>query len=177
MPQAKDEFTKLMQTLREPMIQTIWRVLRDVHDAEDALQDALANLWRRWSEIQRHPNPPALALRICADAAIVVLRRKLRRRRREVSNVPHPDLSASCTEPIQQLVAEELRGQILDAIGRMPAKQAAAALMRWIQEQPYAEIAAALGCGEATARKHVARGRQRLSLLLKGIAPAACSKD
>ena len=87
MSQPKDEFTKLVQTLRESMIQTAWRVLHDVHDAEDALQDALAISWRRWSEIQRHPNPTALALRICADAAIAVLRRKSRLRRRAVSDV------------------------------------------------------------------------------------------
>jgi RNA polymerase sigma factor (sigma-70 family) len=175
--QPKDEFTKLVQTLRESMIQTAWRVLHDVHDAEDALQDALASIWRRWAEIQRHPNPAALALRISADAAIAVLRRKSRLRRREVSEVTAAEPSASAANPLQQLAAKELRGQILDAIGRMPAQQAAAALMRWIQEQPYAAIAAALGCSEATARKHVARGRQRLSSLLKETAPVTCTED
>jgi len=177
MSEPMDEFMKLVLMLRESMIQTAWRVLHDVHDAEDALQDALAVIWRRWPEIQRHPNPSALALRICADAAIAMLRRRSRLRRREVSEATAEEPSASSADPLQQLAAEELHRQILDAIGRMPAQQAAAALMRWIQEQPYAEIAAALGCSEATARKHVARGRQRLSSLLKEIAPAACPED
>ena len=52
-----------------------------------------------------------------------------------------------------------------------PRQQAAAMLMRAIQGQPYDEIAAALGCTEATARKHVARSRQRLQVLLAHLDP------
>ena len=39
--------------------------------------------------------------------------------------------------------------------------------MHLVEEQPYADVAAALGCSEATVRSHVRRGRDRLQAELQ----------
>lgn len=56
-------------------------------------------------------------------------------------------------------------------MGRLPRKQALAVLMRVVQEQSYADIAAALGCTEQTARSHASKGRARLRQVLVRYAP------
>ena len=55
----------------------------------------------------------------------------------------------------------------MEAITRLPANQATAIVMRCVQSESYEVIALALGCGAASARKHVARGRERLARLLR----------
>jgi len=67
----------------------------------------------------------------------------------------------------------ETRDLVLDAIARLPPRQAAAVTMRVMEDASYDAIAAALGCAEPTARVHVLRGREKLRRLLRGLVPAA----
>jgi RNA polymerase sigma-70 factor (ECF subfamily) len=159
-----------LASLETRMLRTVWRVVRDEEMARDALQDALVVTWRRRQRIRAHPNPDALILRICIHAAIDAVRRG-RKRGVEVElleTLPAPGRGATAT-----VEARELRAHVLSAIGRLPAKQATAVLMRILEERPYRAIAEALECAEVTARIHVMRGRARLGRLLAHLAPAA----
>ena len=165
------DYESLIRPIEDRMIRSVWRIVRDPDDADDALQEALATIWKRLGRIRQHPNPHALILKICVNSAYDVLRRKSRRRRheelKEISNtIPDPAPS-----PAQQVVGRENREEIFEAIGRLPRNQAQAVLMRFVQELPYADIALALGCREATARKHIARARVRLRKALAHLAP------
>jgi RNA polymerase sigma factor (sigma-70 family) len=70
-----------------------------------------------------------------------------------------------------RLEKKQLEEEVLKAIARLPKKQAAAVLMRIVQDQPYEIIAKALGCSEVTARIQVSRGRTRLSHWLSHLRP------
>jgi len=165
-----EEFDQIVRPIERQMMQTVWHVLGDVHDAEDALQDALTIVLKRWKRVTRHVNPPALVLKICADCACDHLRRKIRvsRRSRRLDDLDKP---SQVPDPEEELFRRELRQEIMSAISRLSRNQASAFVLRSIQEQSYNDIAAALGCSEATARKHVARARGRLSTLLHKLAP------
>ena len=160
---SRDEYDRLVGPIEERMIHSVWRIVGDPDDAEDALQDALATVWQRLKRVRSHPNPQALILRMCANAAYDRLRR--RRRRREVS-LPLEDPEGPSLSPEEQLMGLERRAQIREAIARLSRNQAVAVLMRDTQDQSYENIAQALGCGLATARKHVARARTHLRRLL-----------
>jgi RNA polymerase sigma factor (sigma-70 family) len=149
------------------MLATVWRVLRHEQDAEDALQTAVATVWRQRGRIERHPNPHALILKICADAAIDQCRRRQRRRERHDVAAMADALPTPRSDPAQDAIDRELLDDVMAAITKLPAHQAAAVVMRLLQDEPYGSIAAALGCGTATARKHVARGRERLARSLQ----------
>jgi RNA polymerase sigma-70 factor (ECF subfamily) len=140
-------------------------VLRDEHDAEEALQNALLQVWKRLERVERHPNPAALILRMGANAAYDRLRRRIRENRLRNGRISE---SATDTRPSPSIRAEasELSDALRIAISTLPRKQAHAAIMRLIQELSYAEIAEALGCKEATARVHVLNARKRLEILL-----------
>ncbi len=164
---AGSRFLQVIGPIKARMIATIWRVLRHPQDAEDALQTAVATLWQEWGRIERHPNPHALILKICADAAIDECRRRQRRPERADDGALVNSPSASRSDPSEDAIAREAFDDIMEAIARLPPSQATAIVMRCLQSESYEVIALALGCGAASARKHVARGRERLARLLR----------
>jgi RNA polymerase sigma factor (sigma-70 family) len=168
---ASSDYERLIRPIEEQMLGSIWRVLRNGADADDALQEAFVTIWKRLDRICCHPNPHALILRICADAACQVLRRSLRRQRREDSGRALQMVAYGNPSPADQLGEQERHMAIMRAMARLSRHQSVAIVMRLVQQQSYAEIAAALGCREVTARKHVARARQRLRSLLAHLAP------
>ncbi len=167
------EYARMIGPIETQMVRVIWRIVRDADDAEDALQNALAVVWKRFDRIRRHPNPQALILRICLDAAVDLLRKRLKQRRREVSHELDGAWSDPGPSPVECARANEQRDRVVQAIGRLPRNQARAVLLRIVEEQPYRVIAEALGCREATARAHVRRGRARLAQLLEPLFPHA----
>lgn len=160
-----EEYERIIRPIEAQMVRSIWGVTRDADDAEEAFQEALTNVWRRWGRIRRHPNPHALVLRICINAAYDHLRKKLRRRKREALAGVETEVASTAT-PADAMVRREQESAILRAIGRLSRNQATAVLMRLVEGQSYAEIAGILGCKDSTARKHVERGRERLRTML-----------
>jgi RNA polymerase sigma-70 factor (ECF subfamily) len=152
------------------MMRAVWHVLGDVHDAEDAFQDALTIIVKRWDRVICHNNPQALIVKICIDCAWDRLRCKLRlkRRRKALDVFEEPP---GLADPVQQIERHELRQEIQVAISKLSPNQASAFLLRSTEERSYDDIAAALGCSVVTARKHVARARKRLATLLRSFIP------
>ncbi len=163
------DFEKLIRPVQDRMVRSAWRILGNAGDAEDALQDALTAIWARRRRVCGHPNPEALILRMCANAAYDLLRRKARRNG-PLQPLP-AQVAASSPCAADHLSQQELSKQVRAAIGQLPRKQGLAVLMRVVQEQPYGAIAEALGCKVATARKHVHRGRSRLARTLRHLRP------
>lgn len=168
---AEAFYEEYLAPLETRMLRTAWRVVRDEERARDALQDAMMVTWRRRERIRTHPNPEALILRICTHAAIDATRRG-RRRGTEIE-LPEALVEGSGRGPAAALEAREVREDVLAAIGQLPEKQAAAVLMRVVEERPYRDIAETLECAEVTARIHVMRGRARLGRLLAHLGPAS----
>ncbi|HTQ55570.1 MAG TPA: RNA polymerase sigma factor [Bryobacteraceae bacterium] len=165
------EYERLIAPIEDRMMRAVWRVSRDPHDAEDAFQEALLTLWKRWERIVQHPNPEALILHICVNAAHDVLRRRLRQRKWHQEGIAAHATASAPASAIENIAAAEERGQVLDAIGRLPKVQARAILMHAVEDVPYGDIATALGCREATVRKHVWRARHKLRVWLSHLIP------
>lgn len=165
------DFARLIDPVRNRMFETVWRVLRHTQDSEDALQNALATVWRQRDRIACHSAPQALILKICADAAIDQFRRGRRHREKQDLSEVEALLSSDRPSPIDEAIGQETLEIIMEAISRLSPNQATAIVMRFIQGESDAAIAAALGCGSATVREHLDRGRERLSRMLGRLAP------
>ncbi|MGA3134774.1 MAG: RNA polymerase sigma factor [Terracidiphilus sp.] len=177
MNDQQSEYERLIAPIEDRMIRAVWRIVRDSNDADDALQEALLTVWKRWSQIQKHPNPHALVLHICIHSAYNLLRQKARRLKCQDANAIPEEIPDTSTSLIQGVSDREQRKQVLQAIGRLSKNQAQAILMRTVEEIPYADIALAMGCREATVRKHVARARTRLRALLSHLIPTVQKED
>jgi RNA polymerase sigma factor (sigma-70 family) len=170
-------YEQIIGPLEPCMVRTVWRITRNRQDAEDALQNALLAVWKRWDRVVRHRAPTALVLKMCVDAAYDVVRQRVRTKRelgRSDSRVEPVD---SRRDPQDELAAQERSAEMLEAIQSLSRRQAAAVLLRVLEDLPYEEIAAALGCRAATARKHVERGRARLQVVLARYEPSRIARS
>ena len=166
------DYDGLIRPMEPRIMRSIWRIVRHKETAEDALQNALTAIWKKRGLLARHPNPQALILKIAIDAAYDAVRKSRRRARREIPGLPEQPVDASVPPPSKDAEDRDLRADILAAIGRLPKRQAAAVLLRVIEDRSYAEIAQGMGCAEATVRIHVMRAKavlaRRLAHLLPG---------
>jgi RNA polymerase sigma factor (sigma-70 family) len=162
-------YEELIDPVRERMMRIIWRVVRHPEEVEDTMQEVLAVIWKKRDRIFRHPNPQALVLKICVNAAVDALRRQRRVDRFAGSAIIDrlPDSAAGSGRD-----RAETEGLVRRAVGRLPNNQAIAVVMRVLEGYSYKEIAGALGCREATARTHVLRGRAKLSRWLSYLRPS-----
>ncbi len=155
-------YDELIAPLEAMMMRSIWRIVRNADLAEDCLQDALAVVWKKRFQIRLHPNPQALILKICLNAAFDSLRRLERMRRQtdlsEIDNAPAPPYH----DADRDLEEREIVEQVQQAIRRLPRKRALAVMMRLLHEESFETIAYALDCSETTVRIHISRGRAQL---------------
>jgi RNA polymerase sigma factor (sigma-70 family) len=157
---------QIIEQIEDRMIRAVWRITRNAQDAEDAMQNALMAVWTHHHRISRHANPQALILKICIDAASDVTRRRGRDRRQTKPHDRADELVDGARLPWEALAQRELSSAILTAINRLSRRQAVAIMLRVFEDLPYDQIAAAMNCSEATARKHVERARGHLRFVL-----------
>lgn len=167
----KNTYQHLIAPVESQMIRSIWRIVRDPDEAADTLQEALATTWKKLDRVRAHPNPHAFILKICIDAAYDTLRKRQRHHTQEDPEVLHKVKASSDGSVSDKMIRKEIENEILHAVSRLPRKQASAVLMRIVQDEPYENIAIALGCSEATVRTHVLRGRDRLKQWLAHLDP------
>ncbi len=165
-------YDEWIRPMEDRMMRTIWRIVRDAEDAEDTLQDALTLVWRKLERVRSHPNPQALILKICIDTAYDTLRRRKRGQRHEEPDVAPLMPIRVEDRASENIVRKEMESEVMNAIARLPRKQAVAVLMRIVQDEPYATIARVLECSETTVRIHVSRARARLGQWLAHLAPS-----
>lgn len=157
---------QIIEPIEDRMIRSVWRITRNAQDAEDAMQNALVAIWKRQHRISKHSSPQALILRICIDAACDVARRRGRDRRKIEPQDAAELVADGALLPWEQISQRELSSQIVTAITRLSRCQAVAITLRVFEELPYEQIAAAMNCTAATARKHAERARDRLRVVL-----------
>ncbi len=161
-----DFYGRFIEPIEDRMIRSVWRITRDAQDAEDAMQTALLVIWKRRNRVAGHAAPPALILKICANAAYSIARRHARDRRR-TGPPDHGDEPVDLVRaPWLELARREMSDELLAAIHRLSRRQAVAVTLRVFEELPYEQIAAAMNCAEVTARKHVERARRQLQVVL-----------
>lgn len=165
----KADLPNLIAPVKDRMFATVWRILRHPQDAEDALQNALVTIWRRRVQVESHPAPHALMLRICADAAID----QFRRRRSDHVDVDalKDHLPSADTSPLEGLIGNEQLDLVMTAIARLSSNQSTAIAMKYVLAESHADIASAIGCTTETVREHLARGRERLKGMLGHLGP------
>jgi RNA polymerase sigma factor (sigma-70 family) len=166
MTDQRSEYELLIEPIEGRMMRSVWRILRDPDQVEDAFQDALVAIWKHWGEVRRHPNPEALVLRMCVNAAYDVLRKNAARLKRQEAGEAAQHIPDSSPSALEEMACAEQSRLVLRAIGTLPGNQARAILLHAVEEIPYPDIALAMHCREATVRKHVARARAKLRVLL-----------
>jgi RNA polymerase sigma-70 factor (ECF subfamily) len=154
-----DAFETLVHQFQGEIYAWTVRIVRDPGTAEDLTVETLWRIYRARQRFRPDGNFGAWTRRIATNLAIDHLRLKPREESltTEPAGVPQPD----------RLVQRETRDKIRQAFRRLPAKLQVAATLALIEEQPYEEIADALGTSAGAVKLRVFRAvrilRKRLN--------------
>lgn len=134
----------------------------DRHQAEELVQAVLARALPRWSRVLDAGDPLAYVRRALVNQRTDTWRR---RGRREHLAADVPDLP----DPADAAGVSDLRHDLLVALRRLPRRQRAVVVLRYLEDLPDDEIARQLGCSAVTVRTQAARGLAKLRPLLAGV--------
>jgi RNA polymerase sigma-70 factor (ECF subfamily) len=174
---AGDEasFELLLRKYRTPLVNFLYRMVRDTAMAEDLAQEVFLRVYRAREQYAPSAKFTTWMFRIATNLALNA-RRDGRRRQLEVSmdqstddgERDAPALEIANGQPTieHELVAQVRISAIRQAVEALPEKQRAAVLMHKYQEMDYDQIAKALGCSEAALKSLLFRAYETLRVQL-----------
>ena len=176
----EESFELLLCKYRSPLVNFLYRMVRDRGAAEDLAQEVFLRVYRARKDYAPTAKFTTWMFRIATNLALNAVRDN-RYRQLEV----HIDQAAAWGEEDppalevpdgtptveQQLLARGRRETILRAIHALPEKQRAAVLLHKYHELDYDEIARILGCSESALKSLLFRAyeslREELAPLVK----------
>jgi len=174
---AGDEqsFELLLRKYRTPLVNFLYRMVRDSAVAEDLAQEVFLRVYRARKEYAPSAKFTTWMFRIATNLALNSVRDN-RHRQMEISmdqsvdvgDEEQPAMEVPDHKPSveQQLVARSRSEVILRAIHALPEKQRAAVLLHKYQELDYDEIARILECSESALKSLLFRAYETLRVQL-----------
>ncbi|HEX4754542.1 MAG TPA: sigma-70 family RNA polymerase sigma factor [Candidatus Dormibacteraeota bacterium] len=160
-PGSAEDFDSLYRASYQRVLRTLTGIVGDRTTAEECVQEAFVRAFKAWPRWR--PDAPAEAWvhRIAINVATS-------HRRREALRLLRERLIAVGREPTAPAPDRTESSDLLDAVRRLPAPQAAAIVLRHVHGYTNREIAAALGVAESTIASRLASARARLRTDLEG---------
>ncbi len=174
-------FEHLLQRYRIPLVNFLYRMVRDSATAEDLAQEVFLRVYRARHGYEASAKFTTWLFRIATNLALNRIR-DTRYRQMEVSL----DVRSEDEQPVMELPARELRvDQILierdrtviirRAVEALPEKQRIAVLLHKYEEMDYCEIAKVLECSEAALKSLLFRAYETLRVQLAPLVGLAAS--
>ena len=155
---AGDEtaFAALADASVDRLLRVARGILGDAHQAEDATQAALIDMWRHLPDLREPQRFEAWSYRLVVNACYS----EIRRNRRWLSSV----LDTLTTEPTaaDELGAVDDRDQLDRAFDGLSAGHRSVVVLHHYVGLPVAQVAAALGIPEGTVRSRLYHAMSRL---------------
>ncbi|MFI1923112.1 MULTISPECIES: SigE family RNA polymerase sigma factor [unclassified Streptomyces] len=129
----------------------------DTHLAEDLVQETLGRLYVRWGRVSRVDNPAGYAQTVLTRTFLAHQRRRSSRER-AVEALPDVADGSGTDTP--------LRLTLMQALGRLPAKDRAVVVLRYWEDRSIEETAGAMNASSAAVRTRCSRALGRLRELL-----------
>ncbi|WP_433157618.1 SigE family RNA polymerase sigma factor [Kribbella sp. CA-247076] len=158
---ARDEaeFTEFAAVTVRRLRRTAYLMCGDWHRAEDAAQDALVKVYRRWTRIDRGDGLVGYAHKAVVTAVLDQSRKPWRR---EHLDEVGDDLRVA-PDPLQAI---DDRSVVIDALAAMAPGQRACVVLRHYADLSVEQTAEILGIGEGAVKSQTSRGLVQLRDLL-----------
>jgi RNA polymerase sigma-70 factor (ECF subfamily) len=155
---AWDRFAPLVRGL-------LWQALGVGSDVEDLTQDVFLTFFRRIGDL-RDPNAVSSFL---VSIAIRVARNELRRRRlRRWLSLSDDGELPERSAPTVDGDAREALARLYAILDRLDSDTRLAFVLRFVRGMELTEVATALGCSLATAKRRIAKASERIALHARG---------
>src|SRR5438477_8698637 len=155
-PGSEPDFERLYRNTYRRILGTLIALVRDVPTAEDCAQETFERAYRNWSTWRPDAPVEAWLHRIAINVAISDRRYQRLRQAGEVIR----RLGRPAPGPDPAMIAEH--SLVVQAMQKLPPKQAAALVLRHYHGYTNREIAAALDVPEQTVASRLAAARQHL---------------
>jgi RNA polymerase sigma-70 factor (sigma-E family) len=154
-PAETAEFNAFVAERTHALFRTAYALAGNQHAAEDLLQSALARLVLYWPRITT--DPEAYVRRIIYREHVSLWRRMWWRRETAVAEPPEPAGGGSdpAGDSVQRLV-------LRDALLRLPPRQRAVVVLRYLEDRSEQEVAEILGCTPGTVGSQASRALAKL---------------
>ena len=149
--------TRLAAVLRFAAVLT-----NDRGTAEDVVQEVLVRAHRRWAQIEGLDQPEAYVRRM-------IVNEYFSWRRKWARYIPRPTDELDGGMPVREQVADPAtqvveHQALLSEVAKLPPKQRTVMVLRYFEDLPDADIAAAMGCAETTVRGYAFRALKTLRI-------------
>jgi len=168
-------FTELVGKYQQPVMNFIYRTLRDEAEAEDLAQNVFLQVYKSRARYRQTAKFSTWLFTIARNLCLNELRRRSRHPADSIEET-HPDNEdqprlqiedATALSPPEKLLQAELTHKIADAVAGLPENQRSAILLCRQEDLSYEEMAAILGCSLSATKSLIHRGRETLKEILK----------
>ena len=139
-------------------------VLRDPHDAQDAVQEAFLRVFRFRDAIPEGEGRKAWLYRVVVNACLSRVRAETSRTGKDVGPAALESIPDPAVEPEQAAERSQLAGDVLAAIGDLPEHLRVPLVLRFYAGLSEKEIAVAIERRPGTVKSRLHDARQRLAL-------------
>ena len=154
-PGSSEDFERLYRESHPKILATLVGMLGDRAVAEDCAQETFTRALRAWSRWRPDAPPEAWVHRIAVNVAVSA------RRRQTLHQLGERVRNLGGAEPVTD-PSDGTRRELLDALRRLPPRQAAVIVLRHLHGYTNREIATSLGVPERTVASRLAAAKARL---------------
>jgi RNA polymerase sigma factor (sigma-70 family) len=154
--QDQVEFTLWLRENQTAFLRAAKMICFDTQNAEDVLQEALADVFKRWKKIREHENPEAYLMRVMVSKHADMRRKWLRRQQEKETTW---DLAENIRDLVDQTEDVTQRLLVQAALKTLTAAQRAVLVLIYEHGMVLREVAEVLQIPMGTAASHLARGK------------------
>jgi RNA polymerase sigma-70 factor (ECF subfamily) len=159
----KDAFRLLVENYRKVMFGTAYLMTKDRGLAEDALQDALVQMWKHLPSLRQGVSLKAWLVRIVVNEV------NRQRRKKRVLTVPleyAPEIVDDCDDAVTMMIRNEDHQNLRQAMEQLPLEIKETVILRYFSDLTVPEIAAVMKKPEGTIKSRLSRALIRLNEIL-----------
>jgi RNA polymerase sigma-70 factor (ECF subfamily) len=168
-------FAELVNKYKQPVMNVVYRMLRDATEAEDLAQNVFVQVHKAAHRYRVSAKFSTWLFTIVRNLCLNEIRRRSRHPAASMDE-PHPEQEdqpwqqfedKKTFSPRESLIHSELGRKIEEALADLPENQRTAILLCRQEELSYEEIAEVLGCSLSATKSLIHRGRETLKQKLK----------
>jgi RNA polymerase sigma-70 factor (ECF subfamily) len=168
-------FTELVEKYKQPVMNFVYRSLRDEIEAEDLAQNVFLQVYKSRARYERRAKFSTWLFTIARNLCLNEIRRRARHPAESIEETDgeHDDQPQRQYEdkkvflPTENVLHGELARKIEEALAELPENQRTAILLCRQDELSYEEIAEVLDCSLSATKSLIHRGRETLKEKLK----------
>lgn len=168
-------FEELVETYKQPIINFLYRSLRDLEEAEDLAQTVFLQVYKSADRYRVEAKFTTWLYTIARNLCLNEIRRRSRHPAESLEGAAEPDEDVPSRQfedrrniaPPDQLLQDELSEKVQEVLSSLPENQRTAILLYKEKDMSYDEISEIMNCSLSATKSLIHRGRETLKEKLK----------